>query len=192
MLHYGYGLPKDLIGLRFTDDEARALSLAVKAEKSVVSSDTLNDERLNREQMEKFGVRSLMTIPLIAKEEVVGALSFYYRSAPISFTDYQVDFSAKLAASLSLAIKNTRLYEIQRRIADTLQESLLIMPEHIEGIEFGYLYRSATEAARVGGDFYDIFELEHDKVGIVILNDVIHFTGGELSDDVALLTVSIK
>ncbi len=42
------------------------------------------------------------------------------------------------------------------------------MPRQIPGLEFGYLYRSATEAARVGGDFYDLFELEHDKVAITM------------------------
>jgi serine phosphatase RsbU (regulator of sigma subunit) len=35
-------------------------------------------------------------------------------------------------------------------------------------MEYGYLYRSATEIAKVGGDFFDIFELEHNKVGIMI------------------------
>lgn len=42
------------------------------------------------------------------------------------------------------------------------------MPEKISGIDFGYLYRPATEAEKVGGDFYNIFELGENKIGIVI------------------------
>jgi len=56
----------------------------------------------------------------------------------------------------------------ERDIANTLQEALLQVPREIKGIDFGYLYRSATEAARVGGDFYDLFELEENMVGIVV------------------------
>jgi serine phosphatase RsbU (regulator of sigma subunit) len=68
-------------------------------------------------------------------------------------------------------IESTRLYETQHHIADILQEALLVSPRKLPGIDFGYLYRSATEEARVGGDFYDLFELEHNKLGI-ILGDV--------------------
>lgn len=63
---------------------------------------------------------------------------------------------------------NARLYAAQRNIADTLQEALLTMPQKIKGIDFGHFYRSATATMKVGGDFYDLFELEHDRVGIVI------------------------
>lgn len=56
----------------------------------------------------------------------------------------------------------------ERNIANTLQEALLKVPKKIKGIDFGYLYRSATEATKVGGDFYDLFELEENKIGIVV------------------------
>ncbi len=56
----------------------------------------------------------------------------------------------------------------QRQIADVLQEALLTTPERIEGITFGHLYRPSTLAGRVGGDFYDVFTLGPDSVGIII------------------------
>jgi serine phosphatase RsbU (regulator of sigma subunit) len=95
-------------------------------------------------------------------------LGFIYKSRPVIFDSTYLNFIARFAASVSLALENARLYKAQRNIADTLQKSLLVMPERVAGIDFGYEYRSATEAAQVGGDFYDIFELEHGKVGIVI------------------------
>ncbi|HZD59854.1 MAG TPA: GAF domain-containing protein, partial [Anaerolineae bacterium] len=66
------------------------------------------------------------------------------------------------------AIKNADRYKAEHDIADTLQSALLMIPEKLPGIDFGYIYRSATETARVGGDFYDIFEIEHDKIGIIV------------------------
>lgn len=165
---YVFGFPPSMIGMRFTDNEAKALALAAKTRRLVAVNDMQLDARVNRKEMEKYGIRSLLSIPLVVKNEVIGVLSFYYRSKSIVFNEAQVDFATKLATSISLALENVRLYEVQHKIADTLQESLLIMPERIEGVSFGYLYRSATEAAKVGGDFYDIFEIEHGKIGIVI------------------------
>lgn len=61
-----------------------------------------------------------------------------------------------------------RQEEEQRQIADVLQEALLTMPRSLPGVTFGHLYRPATIAARVGGDFRDIFVLPHRAVGLLI------------------------
>lgn len=114
------------------------------------------------------GVHTFLTAPLIAKDKPLGALCFYNHRAPIDFSEAEIDFVRKLGSAVSLAVENTKLYQTQRGIADTLQEALLTLPARIPGIRFGTLYRSATEAARVGGDFYDLFELERGRVGIVI------------------------
>lgn len=165
---YIYGYPTELIGTKFTDEKAKASHFAATTKQPVIINDAYNDERVSRDVMLKYSIRSLLSIPLVIKEEVIGNFLFIYRTEPITFADYQVDFATKLAASVSLAIENAGLYALERTISDTLQEALLTVPEHIEGVEYGYLYRSATEAARVGGDFFDIFELEHDQIGMVI------------------------
>ncbi|MCK4268198.1 MAG: serine/threonine-protein phosphatase, partial [Actinomycetia bacterium] len=52
--------------------------------------------------------------------------------------------------------------------ANTLQETFLTVPEEIKGIDFGHLYNASTEVAKVGGDFFDLIELEENQVGIFI------------------------
>ncbi len=42
------------------------------------------------------------------------------------------------------------------------------MPRSLPGITFGHLYRPATIAARVGGDFRDLFVLPRQTVGLLI------------------------
>ncbi|MHB8842168.1 MAG: SpoIIE family protein phosphatase, partial [Candidatus Aquicultor sp.] len=168
VVSYTYGFPPEVTGTRLTDDEARHAAVAASTGKPVAVDDTATDVRVNRKVMEKYGIRSILAVPLIVRNDVIGALCFCYRSISVTFTEAQIDFANKLATSVSLSLENARLYAAERNIADTLQEALLIMPERVDGVAFGNLYRSATEAARVGGDFYDIFELEHDKVGIII------------------------
>ena len=58
--------------------------------------------------------------------------------------------------------------EVQREIASELQGALLDIPGQIEGVKFGHLYRSATQHAQVGGDFYDIFEVKDGQIAVLI------------------------
>jgi PAS domain S-box-containing protein len=67
-----------------------------------------------------------------------------------------------------LAAENERLYRQQLDIAENLQLALLNIPSEIGPVKLGHLYRSATEAARVGGDFYDVFEVKEGHVAIII------------------------
>jgi len=167
-ISYAYGFPEEVIGTKLTDNEARHAVITARTRETVIVGNTCGDERVNHKVMERYGIRSILAVPLILREDVVGALCFCYRSRQVTFAEPEVDFAKKLAASMSLSLENARLYAAERNIADTLQEALLTMPVKIEGIDFGHLYRSATEETKVGGDFYDLFELEHDKIGIVM------------------------
>lgn len=163
-----YGLPKELLGESFSDKEAKYAALAARTRKPIISNDAYNDRRVSPELMKKYNIRSLLVIPLIVRAEVIGVLVFMHRSSPVAFIESQIDFANKLATSISLALENARLYSTERNISDTLQETLLTLPQEVPCIDFGYLYRSATETARVGGDFYDVFELDHSRVGLLI------------------------
>jgi PAS domain S-box-containing protein len=68
----------------------------------------------------------------------------------------------------ALAEENERLYRQQLNIAESLQLALLDIPAEIGPTRVGHLYRSATEAARVGGDFYDVFELKDNLVAFLV------------------------
>lgn len=109
-----------------------------------------------------------LVVPIMAGERMLGVLAFRYSKTGAKATTGERDFAGKLCVAISLALENARLFSEQRDIADTLQEALLTIPERIADIDFGHLYRSATETAKVGGDFYDLFEIENHKVGIII------------------------
>jgi PAS domain S-box-containing protein len=70
-----------------------------------------------------------------------------------------------------LADENERLYRQQLDIAENLQAAFLHIPSELGPVRLGHLYRSATEAARVGGDFYDVFQVKDNKIA-VLMGDV--------------------
>ncbi len=152
----------------------------------VAISDAQNDDRANKEMARKIGLRSLLLVPLVSDERVLGLLVYRYFTKRSEFTLGEIDFGMKLGASISLALKNARLFSGQQNIASALQKSLLVVPESLPHIRIGHIYRSASDVALVGGDFYDYFPLHGNKVGVVI-GDV---SGKGL--DAAVLTSTIK
>lgn len=162
-----HGRRQEEIGFTLNEQEAPIATLAARTGRPVVISDTLRDPRVNPSLATHLGVRSMLGAPIQAKDEVIGTLNLF-RAAPGGYLEVEVDFASKLAASLALALENARLYETERTTAQTLQEALLSLPRHVPRLAFGHLYRSATEATLVGGDFYDVFVLDKRRVGVVM------------------------
>jgi serine phosphatase RsbU (regulator of sigma subunit) len=107
-------------------------------------------------------------MPLIAQSQVIGVMFLNHHDRPVAFTPGQIEFTANVATTISLALHNARLYAGQRDVADTLQQAMLMLPDRLPGVDFSCIYRSATESARVGGDFYGLFQLPANRVGLAI------------------------
>ncbi|MGQ0465118.1 MAG: SpoIIE family protein phosphatase [Sporichthyaceae bacterium] len=74
-----------------------------------------------------------------------------------------------LARIAALAIDNARLYGDRAGIAAALEDWLRPRElPRIAGVDLGARYSAAGEANEVGGDFYDVFEVDADTWGICI------------------------
>lgn len=125
-------------------------------------------------------------MPLMQRDEVLGMIVLDDPGQKCEFSEREIGLVRAIAAQAAVAFENARLFEAQRNIADRLQSALLVLPDTVSGIEFSHEYHAASIAARVGGDFYDIFELDGGRVGLVI-GDV---AGKGL--DAAVLTSMVK
>jgi anti-anti-sigma factor len=76
---------------------------------------------------------------------------------------------AQFAQMASEALHNAQVYEEMRRIAVTLQHSLLpkALPE-LPGLVLGARYLPGGAGLDVGGDWYDVFPLGAGRLGVVI------------------------
>jgi hypothetical protein len=162
-----HGYSEGLVGVSFDSTEARHMVLATESREPLVVNDAPNDTRLNSSIVARFDLASLLTAPLWARDEPIGVLSFHYHR-PHDTQQFEVDFARKLAASISLAIDNARLYQADHEVAETLQAALLSPPREMPGLEIGYAYHSSPGVGRIGGDFCDVFEVAEDKVAFVI------------------------
>jgi serine phosphatase RsbU (regulator of sigma subunit) len=122
----------------------------------------------HREAVRRLGLRSLLAMPLVVRGRTLGALSFGSRREH-AFGREELALAHQLARRVSLALDNARLYQVQREIAHTLQQSLLPGAlEQPEGIEIAARYRPSGEGAEVGGDFYDAWTTGDGGLAVAI------------------------
>lgn len=165
---YSYNLPEDLRRLRLESSQAPLSSAVLEHHEAIVIKDARTDERANRQLMSRFDIGALMALPLYVRGDAIGVLFAGCFGEETTLDGRQIDFMHKVASTLSLALENARLYQTEHEIADKLQTAILALPNVVRGIEFSHAYHSAAEVARVGGDFYDLFQIDDDHVGLVI------------------------
>jgi GAF domain-containing protein len=69
------------------------------------------------------GVRSVMSMPLVANHEGVGALNFCSR-VPKAFSDDEARVAAQFAAQAAIVLANTQAYWDARELSQQLNEAL--------------------------------------------------------------------
>ncbi len=117
--------------------------------------------------MREKGVRSLLGVPLIVEGRVVGVLHVGTLT-PRDFQKGDVELLQLVADRVALSIERSRLV-VQGQIAQTLQRSFLprSLPQ-LPGLSMAAWYEPAAAGTVVGGDWYDVIELGHRRLGLTI------------------------
>ncbi len=121
------------------------------------------------------GLRAILCAPMMVKDRLVGVVYVDTSIRTGSFKESDLFLLSAVAGQAAIAIENARLYGVavekgrldrELQMAREIQESLLPrrMPQ-IPGYEIAARWKAAREVA---GDFYDVFALSDDTVGLVI------------------------
>ncbi len=93
--------------------------------------DCLNDPRVkDREFFRKHRLVSYLGVPMFAKEEILGVLSFYTNEEH-EFTNEEVEFLTALAGQAAIAIHNSEVYEEMAKLAADLSRSNKVKDEFL-------------------------------------------------------------
>ena len=72
-----------------------------------------------------WGVRSVSDRAARRARQVIGSLFFNYHRGQHTFSEPEIDFASRARRPVSCALENARLYRVQQRIAETLQENFI-------------------------------------------------------------------
>jgi len=134
----------------------------------IIDAEDTGLDKTVKEFLDEREVKSLLLYPLLIGERIVGHLVLDKRGQKHEFTVNEVRLVESIAAQAAIAIENARLYTKEHAIAETLQQALLTIPPELPGIEISHIYEAAMGESRIGGDFYDLFEVADGKVAFVI------------------------
>lgn len=113
-------------------------------------------------------LRSMACAPTIYEGSVLGLITIYSHEEN-AFVESDIKLLEGFAAHAAVAISNAMNYERESHIADVLQKSFLSSARvATDRFEIAQVYQPAMDEARVGGDFYDIIEIDENRIGLVI------------------------
>jgi PAS domain S-box-containing protein len=125
-------------------------------------------ERFTDPWLRELAAGATMIVPLVSGETPIGALALVRPSGRLYDLD-DVGLVRELAHRAALSLEHARLYERERMTADALQRAMLpAQLPMLPHIVCSASYWSASESQRVGGDFYDAFELPDGRLALAI------------------------
>jgi signal transduction histidine kinase len=160
--------------------EGSTAGLAVSTRKLVRIDDGRDDERIYKkvEQVTRFPTESMLAVPLITKEKVVGVLEVLNKRQG-RFTAEDEDLLQVLGAQAAVAIENTRLFQQSDLIAEFVHELrtplasigtstyLLLRPEMSQEQREAMIHGIHSETMRLNtlaSTFLDLARLESGRV----------------------------
>jgi serine phosphatase RsbU (regulator of sigma subunit)/PAS domain-containing protein len=164
------GMADDVVaGMRIVLAEWPEVSEVLRTGRPAVHTRADQVRGPERPYIERFGIRSYLAVRLGSPSRPLGVLFVNYADRRHRFTRPELAFVETLTSYLSVTIERARLVNVLREAVTSLQAAVLPASfPVVPGLDVGALYRSASEVAQVGGDFYDLFALEGGRVAAVI------------------------
>jgi serine phosphatase RsbU (regulator of sigma subunit) len=107
-------------------------------------------------------------VPVSTPAEVLGTLTMLSLDPGRPIGEADLELATSVTGQAALALENARLYQQQKRFADTMQRSLLPRGYPvIEGLELGDVYESSARLD-VGGDVYDFLRLDDGRLAVAL------------------------
>lgn len=176
------------------DNRQHPIVRSMVKERPVIMSD-LGDGDLHevayddehRRLIKRMGARSVMVVPLFARDRMLGAFTLVSSDNPKRYGPTELLLARDVASRAALALDNARLLSQHIYLAQRMQESLLppSIPD-VSGIEIAARYQAAGRGIDVGGDFYDFF-----RTGSKSWNVVIGDVSGK-GPDAAVITALVR
>ncbi|KUM69148.1 SpoIIE family protein phosphatase [Streptomyces griseorubiginosus] len=127
-----------------------------------------------RRLLEATGIRSAVIAPIRSTRAVLGALTLGRAKDPVDFSTADLPLIEDIARRAGLALDNARLYQRQRKVAETMQNHLLPQLPQVPGLQMTARYLPAPDASQVGGDWYDAFSLSDGATALAVGDVVGH------------------
>jgi sigma-B regulation protein RsbU (phosphoserine phosphatase) len=188
------------------------LGEAVSAGTAIMIRDCREDPRMAENTRDDIlFVSSLIAIPLVVGDRILGVISALKRAEHQHFTDLDFQHLKTFADYASITIDNLYTYlevlekrQMEREIDIAAQIQQRLLPSQLPRLSSGSLAVHSLPARGVSGDYYDVLPLDGNRVALVIcdvagkgipaamvmvmIRSIVHLFVGPSRDAAAMLT----
>ena len=147
---------------------------AVLFSKKVLLVDDVASDRRTKHIPKTKKAGSLLIVPLLSHEKVIGIL-YATKEMAYGFDQDDADVLSGFADQVAIAIENARLIEksfekerLQRELMLAQEMQKRLLPQSLPNHPAVVMCAVSSPALEVGGDYYDVIQLDKNRFGIVI------------------------
>jgi len=146
--------------------DVATLSQYLDVRKPIRLDDTSSPEHDHKVRFfaKSLGTRSLLVVPVVLGDEVLGLIGLHHTRAPRHWYDEEVAFLVSIAMQLAIGYQYTRIYNDKKREAETTKALLEIANALNARSDFGEVTSAVLERALslVGADYCALGVLDSD------------------------------
>lgn len=162
------------IDLLMPDGERTLRDMVLEERGPIVVDDIRRDSRFEKPKRLTLPSGSLVVVPLISHADVIGIL-YATKDTEHGFFKDDVDVISAFADQATIAIENSRLFNKSLERERLIREMMLaqemqrkLLPQALPEFPALELAASSTPAFEVGGDYYDVAQLDENRLGVIV------------------------
>ena len=139
----------------------------IKNKSIFLSNNPRTDERIRGVDYDKIGLHSILAAPLLSRKGLIGILVLFNKTDGNGFEDRDKRFIGIVGTQVSKVIENAQLFEREQKLAEFEKELGVarniqkgFLPSSNAVTESFSIVGFSNAAKAVGGDYYDIIELD--------------------------------
>jgi sigma-B regulation protein RsbU (phosphoserine phosphatase) len=147
----------------------------IKNQSPLMIKDFQSDTRFKVTAREKFPIKSLLSVPLKLKGNLMGVLNVFNKKGDIGFSPEDQRLLSIIATQSAQLIENARLYEEEQalqhieeelRVARGIQANLL--PTSVPNFGGFDIAGRSLSAKEVGGDYFDFISITENRLAVCV------------------------
>jgi len=155
--------------------DAQLTGWMLKNRSPLVVNNFREDSRFKFIVKEEFPINTLLSVPMLLKNKMVGLLTVFNKHSDAGFTNDDQRLLSILAAHSAHIIENARLYEKEQalmrlqeemRLANDIQVNLL--PKENPNVPGYDIAGRSIPAKDVGGDYYDFISVKENHLAFCL------------------------
>jgi len=155
--------------------DSQLLGWMIKNKNPLLINDYQNDNRIASISDEKYSITSILAVPLISREQLIGLLAMFNKKDLGEFNINDQRLLSIIATQSAQVIENARLFEEERDLIRIREEmhfasdiQFKLLPDRAPEIQGYDIAGKSIPAKEVGGDYFDFMTLSDSRLAFCL------------------------